>query len=159
MEPLLFGSTIQTFRLIILRTTYRIIFEIANDLRGEDRSSFFPFSFFFSEGSRLKSRQKGIFTYFSKVEFEKKKKKSDCSNRKSGKRDSRDFVIHRLSSPLSWLPSGSIVFLYSETRIQGTVDGYADFYLSERYEFLVLLPNVKFSFTFIVAAPRGHQKK
>lgn len=117
------------------------------------------FFFFFSEGSRLKSRQKGIFTYFSKVEFEKKKKKSDCSNRKSGKRDSRDFVIHRLSSPLPWLPSGSIVFLYSETRIQGAVDGYADFYLSERYEFLVLLSNVKFSFTFIVAALRGHQKK
>lgn len=72
MEPLLFGSTIQTFRLIILRTTYRVIFEIANDLRGEDL--FFLFLFFFSEGSRLKSRQKGIFTYFSKVEFQKKKK-------------------------------------------------------------------------------------
>ena len=136
---------------------------ISRYLRDSERSSwrgsFFPFSFFFSEGSRLKSRQKGIFTYFSKVEFQKKKKKSDCSNRKSGKRDSRDFVIHRLSSPLPWLPSGSIVFLYSETRIQGTVDGYADFYLSERYEFLVLLPNVKFSFTFIVAASRRHQKK
>ena len=119
---------------------------------------FFSFFFFFFLKALALNQGKGIFTYFSKVEFQKKKK-SDCSNRKSGKRDSRDFVIHRLSSPLPWLPSGSIVFLYSETRIQGAVDGYADFYLSERYEFLVLLSNVKFSFTFIVAALRGYHKK
>ena len=55
MEPLLFGSTIQTFRLIILRTTYRVIFEIANDLRGEDL--FFLFLFFFFEFQKKKKSQ------------------------------------------------------------------------------------------------------
>lgn len=116
------------------------------------------FFFFFSEGSRLKSRQKGIFTYFSKVEFQKKKK-SQIARIEKVESVTHVIFIHRLSSPLPWLPSGSIVFLYSETRIQGAVDGYADFYLSERYEFLVLLSNVKFSFTFIVAALRGYHKK
>lgn len=136
---------------------------ISRYLRDSERSSwrgsFFPFSFFFFQKAlALNQGKKGFLPIFPRLSS-RKKKKSDCSNRKSGKRDSRDFVIHRLSSPLPWLPSGSIVFLYSETRIQGAVDGYADFYLSERYEFLVLLSNVKFSFTFIVAALRGYHKK
>ena len=117
MEPLLFGSTIQTFRLIILRTTYRVIFEIANDLRGEDRSSFFPFSFFFSEGSRLKSRQKGIFTYFSKVEFQKKKKSQIA---RIGKVESVTHVI--LSSIVCLPPSPGylLVPLFSYIRKLGS---------------------------------------
>lgn len=47
----------------------------------------------------------------------REKKKSDNPIARIGKVESvtHDFVIHRLSSP-RWLPSRSIVFLYSETR-------------------------------------------